>query len=387
MSDGVCPEFDLVCASIAPTQDSDRRERIETLLDSPLEWALVVEIARHHGVLGLLHRGLVEPDGDAVDESMRRDLDAALRAQTLRNLSMARTLHDLLDRFEVDGIRAIPFKGPVLAAATHGSVAHRTFNDLDILVHKADFSAALDVLETMGYEGGPGAPRLDDAAILGGPFTPALATEYSFHHPDHGTTVEIRWRLGSDRFSFRPDFDALWERRASVTVAGHDVPALDPIDRLLYLSYHGVKHAFGLLKWVSDVAETVHALPRWAWGPVIDKAAALGVTRRVRIAVGVANRLLGVGAPEAILDPDDRRTARLIQRVVDRLQSDPLQPFDSIDTRSVHLGAGDTRRARLLASLAMYPIHPTLEDYRALPLPGPLHPALYLVRVVRLVVR
>lgn len=381
MIDGVRPEVELVCRCLSPSLDVGDRERIETLLTADLDWAFLLEFARHHGVVPALHERLVGEYGSRLDGETRSTLEARQRSRTATNLRMASTLPELLDRFEDADIRALPFKGPVLAEAAYGSLSRRTFNDLDILVDKEDISRALDVLESMGYESNLDAPRLDDAAILGGPLTPALAPEYSMHHPEGDVVVEVRWGVGDHPVEFKCGFETLWERRESVTIAGRPVPALSPADRLLVLSFHGVKHGFALLKWVADVAMAVHAISDPDWRALYRRAGEYGVTRRLTVALGVAMRVLDVETPAASARlRDDDIAADFVDRVSDRLATRPLCEFESVDNRSFRIGASDSRYNRVLLTLSITLVHPTLEEYRCLPLPGALHPVYYFLR-------
>lgn len=386
MIDGARPEIELVCRCLSPSLDAGDRERIDTLLAADLDWAFLLEFARHHGVVPALHERLVGEYGSHLDEEVRATLEERRQSRTATNLRMANSLHELLDRFEDANVRALPFKGPVLAEVAYGSLSRRTFNDLDVLVHEEDISRALDVMESMGYKSDLDAPRLDDAAILGGPLTPQLATEYSMRHPE-GDIVEIRWRVGSNPFAFTCDFETLWERRETVLVAGRAMPALSSEDRLLMLSYHCVKHGCALLKWVADVARGVHATPEQDWEALYRRAGEYGVTRRLTVGLGVAMLVLDIDVP-AITGRlrNDAVAADLVEEVYNRLATRPLREFEAVDTQSFHVWASDSRYSRALSRLFSTPVHPTLADYRVLPLPGPFHPVYYVLRPLRLLI-
>jgi hypothetical protein len=387
MIEGARPEVELVCRCLTPSPDTAGRERLEALLAEDLDWEFLLEFAGHHGVLPLVHRRLVGEYGSRIDEAARSTLVENQQSRTARNLRMASALHDLLDRFEAANVRALPVKGPVLAEAAHGSLSRRAFNDLDIQVHEADVSRALDVMESMGYEWTVDAPRLDDAALLGGPLTPPLATEYSLWHPDQDVVVEVGWQFGSDPVSFKPGFETFWERRESTTVAGRPVPSLSPEDRLILLTYHCVKHGCALLKWVSDVAETVRATPDLDWPALFRRARDYGTARRLTVGLGVASTLLDVDVPgvSARLETDPA-AADLVTEVHDRFVDRPLREFRSIDTVRYHRTASESLRARVSSWVFAMPLHPTLAEYRLVSLPSLLHPVYYLLRPLRLFV-
>src|SRR2546430_3203484 len=87
------------------------------------------------------------PIGEALEPVPRHDLQLNAR----RNLLMLWELLEILDLFTEQGIRALPYKGPVLAAIEYGNLAARTFCDLDILVRKEDATRARDLLVARGY--------------------------------------------------------------------------------------------------------------------------------------------------------------------------------------------------------------------------------------------
>jgi len=385
MIEGARPEVELACRAVTPSDADAVRAPIETLLGADLDWEFLLEFVRHHGVGPAVHDRLVGGYGSRLPPEVRAALDRQHRSRTVENLRMATALHELFDRFADEGVRALPVKGPVLAEAAHGSLSRRSFNDLDLQIHRADVPRALDVMESLGYERVPDVPRRDDAAILGGPLTPPLATEYTLRRPADGVAVEVGWRFGSDPFSFAPGFETFWDRRESVSVAGRTVPALAPADRLLLLAYHCVKHGCVLLKWIADVAEAVHATPGLDWRALSRRAEEYGTARRLTVALGVATRLLDAdGPPVGEWLADDPAAAALVDRVHGRFVDRPLAPFESVDTVDFLLAASDSGRAKALTRLALSPVHPTLSEYRLLPLPGPLHPVYYLLRPLRL---
>jgi hypothetical protein len=385
MIDGTSPAVELVCRCLAPAPDAAGRDRIEALIDGAPDWDAVTEFAGEHGVVPLVHRRLVGEYGDAVPDAVRERLDDAQSAQTARNLQMTSRLHDVLERFEAAGVRALPVKGPVLAAVAHGDLSRRTFNDLDLLVPKADVTRALDALESMGFERTIDVPRLDDAAVLGGPLTPPLVDEVELTDPATDTRVEVRWRIGTDPVSWPLAVETLWERRDSVTVAGRTVPALAPDDRLLLLTYHGVKHGWSLLKWLSDVAETVATTPDLDYAALYDRAGEHGIGRRLTVGLGLAAEVLDADVPgiEARLVADETAAA-LVERVCDRFRASPPAAPTPGETLEYHLAASESLPVRVLTWLFATRLQPSLAEYRLLPLPGVLHPLYYLLRPFRL---
>ena len=60
----------------------------------------------------------------------------------------------IVSHLESGSVKALPFKGPVLAQALYGEVTGRQFGDLDILILPADVPKAKAVLLELGYKPG-----------------------------------------------------------------------------------------------------------------------------------------------------------------------------------------------------------------------------------------
>jgi hypothetical protein len=287
----------------------------------------------------------------------------------------ATELHRLFEQFEDAGVRAIPFKGPVLAATAYGDLSLRAFNDLDVLVHPEDISTAVDCLEARGYEWVADAPRLDDSAVRGGPVTMPLISEYELEREE--LTVELRPRVGEPSIPFGLDVEALWARRSSVRVAGVDLPGLDALDRLLMLAYHGTKHRFRLLKWLADFAVTVLAAEP-DWRSLFARAEDANLGRRLRLALVLAVTMFGVDVPaHARSELDDERVDRLAASVRETIGASDRAPRPATDPVLFNARAADGVGDALGMLVRHQQLHPSLFEYELCPLPGALHPLYY----------
>ena len=376
-------ELELLVRCARPTVTDRDTARVRTLLEEDPSWGQLVETGVGHGVVPLLYRRL-QLAPDCVPSSVLETLRTRSRAVEVRSLQYVRELHRIVEAFEAEGVRSIPFKGPVLAAYAYGDLSLREFGDLDVLVHERDLTAAVDLLEERGYGWICDAPRLDDAALLGGPFTMPLVSEYQLRRGD--IEVEIRCRVGESDLPFGIDFETLWERRDTVSVGGVDLPALDPADRVLMLAYHGTKHRWHLLKWTSDVAAVIDRSPL-EWEMLFSRSRNAGLERRLLVGIELSRSMFGVDVPDRVerrIRNDDRAEA-LADDVVDRLDSGvPTRPAP---TKRIVYNAkavdSPTELPRML--LRRQRLHPSLFEYGLHPLPGRLHPLYYPLVPLRLV--
>src|SRR4029077_9771584 len=72
--------------------------------------------------------------GNALISSWRQRLNQEFLRNSCRNLALTAELFRALEALNGHGVRATPYKGPVLAAQAYGDAALRQFSDLDIIV-------------------------------------------------------------------------------------------------------------------------------------------------------------------------------------------------------------------------------------------------------------
>jgi hypothetical protein len=371
------PEVELLVRCVDPAIDSDKSDRLQSLLAAEPDWDSVLELARSHGVVPSLNRALRSGYDRQVPEDILSTLHDWARSSALENLRLANELHTIADRFENEGIRWFVFKGPVLAASAYGALTHRTFTDLDLLVHPEDVTRAVDILEHAGYEHQTDAPRLDDSMLLGGPFTKSLVPEYTLERS--GAEIEVRCSVGDPDRPFGLGFEGLWSRRTTVEVSGQDVPSFSPEDRVLALAFHGTKHNWYLLKWICDFGAAVTS-PDIDWEQVVELAERHGNERKVLVGMSLVQRLFENDVPpkfEHRLRVDDHVTELASQVIHEMAAGPPTSPSQGEST-IFNLKASEARRDRLRILLSNRALRPSGYVYNRLPLPGALHPLYYL---------
>ncbi len=126
-------EFEFLCACAAVEISVKRATQIASIDFAQIDWDEFLRLAEHHGVLPLVTRSL-QQQPVRLPEHIAASLDKANAANVKRNLWFAGELSRILHHFSRRGVRAVPYKGPVLAESAYGDVTLRTFNDLDFLI-------------------------------------------------------------------------------------------------------------------------------------------------------------------------------------------------------------------------------------------------------------
>jgi hypothetical protein len=227
----------LLCCARAHI-DTTTAERIRMLLQKESDWAGLIESSVYHGVMPLLYQSLKTTCPEAVPKTSLAQLQFYFHTSKLHNQFLTSELLKLLNLFEEHGIKAIPFKGAILAVSAYGNLAFRTFGDLDILVHQQDFLRAKDLLLSHGYHSTQKwflteAQRVAVMQDMG---------EYSLASHDGRVNIDLHKRLVAGYlFTLSADLDYFWECLEPVSLLDQTVVSFRAEETLLYLCIHGAK--------------------------------------------------------------------------------------------------------------------------------------------------
>ena len=288
------PEGELLLCCARICEDSERAARIRALLGREIDWSYLLSTALPHGMMPLLYWHLNATCSDAVPKTAMEQLRGHFHDNTRRNLFLTGELLRLLNLFEAQGISAIPYKGPALAASVYGNIALRNFSDLDVLVHRQVVPRAKELLISSGYQPAHQLTNAQEAAFL------QYECEHLFTRDDGASIVELHWEIMPRRLSFPLDTELLWERLGSISFGGKVVPTLSPEDLLLILCAHGSKHLWERLAWICDVTGLIQAHWGMDWEWVVQQADTLGGSRMLSLGLLLARDLLGATLPEEV---------------------------------------------------------------------------------------
>jgi hypothetical protein len=309
--------------------EPERLQIVRALLKQKLDWTFLTNEAKRHVVRPLLYHSL-QTVRNEVEGKFWAGLHEYYCNNAARNLFLAHELIRLLNLFAANGIQAVPYKGPVLAAAAYGSLSLREFADLDVLAHENDVLKIKELLSTEGYK-----------VIIGrNPEAYYLKHKYHFPfvHPEKNVMIEIHWRFTKRFWSFDLKEDDLWNRLNKIHFAGADVWNFSPEDLLLILSMHGTKHRWNRLAWICDIAQLIQSSPNFDWDWTIKQAKRTGSIRVLRIGLWMAQHLLDVSFSENVRamlahDHTAKRISRALQTEILNNHPDNNARFFFIETR------------------------------------------------------
>jgi Uncharacterised nucleotidyltransferase len=290
-------ELLLLCARIQINPDT--AARIRTLAEEGLDWTELLVAAADNGIAPLFCQRVSSWAGDVLPPVWRDQFREEFVANVRRNLLLSAELLRILPALDGCGVRATPYKGPVLASQAHGDIALRQFADLDIIVPQAEILKAHRTLVDLAYApvncaGEPHASR-------------QIPGQYAYVNKVFGTFVELHTEATLRYAPIRLDLEPLLARREVISLADSQVRTFSAEDSLVLLAVHGSKHFWDRLGWIADIAALSQNSRGLDWELGLERARSLGAERMVLLAAGLAHDLL---------------EAPLSNRVVTRLKKD-----------------------------------------------------------------
>lgn len=380
----------LGCARVEPGQAWNNR--VDRLLrEYPVDWRQFLGEAAGHGIFPLICRNLTSSHGHLIPASVLRLLEMRLRLATTRNVALTCELIEIIDLLTAHGIRALPFKGPVLSAALYGSPCMREFADLDVLVDRRDGNRAVSLLAANGYATEP--PGSSESRAGSHRTLTSCRTR---------ATLELQWDIGQRWGLHRSGsvealgFEELWRRRENVHVYCRTLPSPCAEDLVVMLSVHGARHLWSRLVWIADFAALVHTRPGIDWRRAGQLAEEYHCSRRLWVAHCLATQLLGVEEPQEVrreveTRPGIQALAQRVQRLVMDASSTAVNgrtrlalDLDEISLLS-SLPDDWMERARVRLRYLITRIPPNALDRRVAKLPRPLSAGYCVIRPIRLI--
>ena len=319
---------------------------------------------------------------EAVPKAALDELRSGFHENAYRNLLRTGELLKLLKLFEAYGIRAIPYKGPTLAASLYGNLALREFDDLDILVPEQDVLKAKKLLVSVEYQPEHGLTRAQEVAFL------KYHGEESFTRVDDKSTVDLHWRITETFRSLPVDFECLWGRLERLSLAGDTVLTLSPEDLLPILCVHGSKHFWTRLTWICDVAELIRVHEGINWELVMERAGTLGSKRMLFLGLYLASDLLGAPLPTKVFHKvwGDPTVTALAEQVRKRPFSEPNRQAKAFEDFRYQVRLRE-RLGDKIRYLVLLGFIPHQADVMFLQVPTLLRRVYYVLRPVRLAVK
>jgi len=129
-------EYEILILCARTRFNQEIKDNIIQLLHENINWEYLIEISIHHKLNPLLYWNLNNIDSDLIDQNIMNQLKSLYNKTVQRNLLYLGELFNILKILESQNIKAIPYKGPVLAITSYKDISLREFVDIDIFVNK-----------------------------------------------------------------------------------------------------------------------------------------------------------------------------------------------------------------------------------------------------------
>lgn len=373
-------EWSILLAACSQAPFEEKRSLLLSQLQQTLRWPRLFALADEHGVQPLLYQSLSRLEG-AVPADEFRSLQHSCQTNLHKALLLSRELIRIVEHLSALGIEVMPYKGPALAEVLYADIALRKAGDIDLLVHPQDLPRIRDAVRELGYTPHDHFSAREERAYLKSGY------EYAFDGLAGPNLLELQWAIQPRFYAVDFDMDGLFQRAATITVAGRPMKTPSPADLLLTLSLHAAKHVWRRLAWLCDIAQLI-SLPNLDWDWIGSQAEDLGILRILHVTLLAAKQLLRASIPAAAqkISREDRAAAALAEEIRTHIVSESAFNVESLAyfRLMMRLRERRTDRMRFLARLAFTP---GPSEWAAVRLPGPLFPLYRLVRLSRLAAR
>lgn len=376
---GESPEKQLIVCC-ARTRIQPEVLAVRAILGGIIDWSFLLAEAEAHSTTPLLERNILETAPDLVSAEQTGRLKAAVRANAARCLLLTAELVRIDATFRSQNVRAIPYKGPVVAAQAYGNVALRAFDDIDMILPQRDMRAAHDVILGLGYQ-----------AQFPEEFTPAARSapipgEYKYYNHARDAIAELHTEHTLRHFPVRPNLDDFVKRLVPLSLSGHEIETFAPGDTLPLLCIHGSKDLWGRISWIADVSEMIQATPRLDWDQVLSCSRSLHAERMLNLGLLLAAHVMGARLPNHILSRAEKDSTAVADEVKIRRGIFSREGYGVMSARDRFL----YRRRMVQGTLAGWRYATRLavaaaeEDWQTTPLPRALSPLYFALRPIRL---
>jgi hypothetical protein len=388
------PEFTVLLGCMRFYLGTATAAEMTSQLTADLDWEMLVQTAIDRGVMPLLYESLKKiADPELVPRSVMIQLKTLNRMNGLNNIAQTKELLKILALLESEGIEAIAFKGPILAASAYGNVAMRQFNDLDILVRLQDFWRTKTVLMGQGYQSAdskeneikhfkdhlqiPLAYRDPETTMFNQRFQPSLL------HSNPERSIDLHWGI-PPRHILNPDrFKRQWENLSQIELMGKQIKVLSPELTLVIQSLNVAKE-FDLhipFKQVCDLAQVIQVHPNLNWNIAWEIASELCTQKLFIMGLGITHDFLDIELPPFILEKCN--TSKPIDWQIFFMNPRIHQTY--LQNWIVRLKTLNWSWYSLLV-IGRY-LSPNQDDFDVLSLPSYLFFMYYIIRPVRLLIK
>lgn len=319
------PEAQLLVLLARTSANGTLQVEIQDRLRDGVDWNLLWQLARTHGVAPLVYRMLLSHGRGAVPietmETFRRHVQSwAMVSQLLID-----ELASLVEDFAAHGLGVVPLSGPTAALMAYGDLALRECRDLDFIVRKDSLVQVRRLLWSCGYHlvGQYGAPDGDQ-----------LEPSYSFVKKNGMFRVNLESAMAGRHVACDLDRHEFWQALKPMRIGQRTISTLGVEELLIGLCVRGSIRLWEDLRSVCDVAELVYRRRAIDWSRVLFLSREWRCRRLFLMGLATGHTLFDTPLPPLVqmaiaADPDIPHLARKMPKQLLRVRQDGIGPADA----------------------------------------------------------
>jgi len=266
---------------------------IEDPLPQPDDWTQIVENAKPHGLIPLLHRAFAHAQPPRIPKAIASSITQCATETAAKNLALTAQLGEILRAARARQIPCVPMRGIALGEQLYSDSTLRPTGDIDLLVRKEQLSAIRTLLKDVGcYE-------VEARRGFAGEFEYTL--EF-FKDTPIPLVVEPHWTIAYPPFHARLDMRGVWARCTEVRIAGIPTLALGTEDLLIHLCLHLLHHQKNApVLWMYELDRLIRSCPL-NWSTVGEVANQAGVDSLIHAVLRDVIRLFRTPIPDDAME-------------------------------------------------------------------------------------
>ncbi len=293
-----------------PNLPIHRVKILRLLKEELVSWEVFYDITVKNKLTPLVYRALKKLPSDQVDQDTFDKLAKDYQFIQYYSLLLTSELLHIFNALKEQHISAISIKGPALSYTLYGDISMRLSRDLDILADPSKIRHIDRLLIKSGYT------RDQKSSAL----TPKQEKQYvktyahyTYLNYNTGVQIELHWVLSNDYYDI--PFINYRNRQEEISLLGQTLTVLKEEENLVYLIYHGSKHAWERLVWICDVYHMIKYKPL-DWDYIIERAGSLGIMHMLGQTFLLLSLLFHYRPERELpLSPKNKRLARRLARL------------------------------------------------------------------------
>lgn len=354
--------------------DGSQADPIRKRIHQGINWQVLQEESLKQGILPLVYVRMKQMVEDLIPKMVLETWKSLYLINAEHNLRLAQQLIRVLDLLSSQGIKAIPFKGPILAEQGQGDLSLRQFSDLDLFIPHQNSSMAFEVLSEAGF--------LPDFLLSEKMKHYLIRTRKDLWIKKGNIQLDLHQQVPEGPASFALK-EILWEDIGSIQLLNRRIPVLSLENSLLVLCLHGSEDGWDSLNKVMDLAFLIQTNPDLNWRALFSRAEEVRMVKILGLGLCLVRIISGLKMPQEIhpLIEGDYEGERLAGRIIQRMFSDTKDSFTmTLMPRSMDSFIDQIRYVGYFA------FTPRTRDLINHPLPDLLFPLYYLIHPVRMIV-